>query len=193
MGTVRRWAKQFHDRLFRNSVYTVKYGYFRGYKLVGRMPWFQNENPDPKDDAERQFFEDLPLEQKVFYDIGSHQGPHSFLCHRLIGAGGHVYAFEPDPVSSDILQRRIQLNEMRDIEVFTVGLGDKSGTFSWVVPDSSTVQMAATLSDDLKGMLREEQIISAGSVKVVRLDDWYQENQPRDPDLLKIDVEGFEI
>ena len=38
-------------------------------------------------------------EDDVFLDIGAYVGPYALLASRLVGPGGKVYAFEPDPVA----------------------------------------------------------------------------------------------
>ena len=44
------------------------------------------------------------------FDIGVNYGVHTLLMARLVGARGHVYAFEPEPVSFSRLCRHVTLN-----------------------------------------------------------------------------------
>ena len=185
--------KQIHDRLFQSYVYTTKYGYFRGFKIVGRMPWFQRRVYDESSERELQFFEGLDLKGNVIYDVGASSGSHTLMFRRLIGPTGHVYSFEPEPTCFLGLTQHIKINELSNVSAFQLALGNAFEQRKMVVPDPARVSLAGTLSESLQSVLTAEQVLKELTVDVVRMDDWHREHQAKDPDLIKIDVEGFEL
>ena len=78
-----------------------------------------------------------PLESKLFccsiskgdivIDIGAHIGWYSLLASRRVGKEGIVYAFEPEPISFNILVKNIKLNDITNIVPIKKALSDSSG------------------------------------------------------------------
>ena len=50
----------------------------------------------------------------------------------------HVYAFEPMPSSYNLLEKNININELKNITVFEKGLSNTSNTayFEWIPKDN---------------------------------------------------------
>lgn len=183
-----------HDTVFRDRVYEAQHGWYAGYRLVGRMPWFQKPPSDPDAIRELQYFADLPLDGRVAYDIGANEGSHTFALRRRTGANGHVYAFEPEPASFARLTRVVALNRLANVSVFALALGDVTGVARMALPaDGSKAEMAATLDPALQSMLGSAGTEMEMEVPVMRLDDWRREMELPPPDFMKIDVEGFEV
>lgn len=62
--------------------------------------------------------------RKVFIDVGAFIGTHTvFAAHRY----QHVHAFEPYPAFAEILRRNIELNELTNVTVHEVALGNDDG------------------------------------------------------------------
>lgn len=112
------------------------------------------------------------------YDVGAHAGFHSLFCGLLVGTGGRVIAFEPNPSSAESIQRQLNANSQIAVEVCQVALSDRCGT---AMLDTSAGSSQETLSQN--GNLE----IEARSI------DWMvAEGIVPPPDLIKIDVEGHE-
>ena len=66
-----------------------------------------------------------------FYDVGAHIGFYSLLAARLVGQGGHVVAFEPDPANAAVLRENITRNNLGQIEVVPVALWSHCGVVAF--------------------------------------------------------------
>jgi FkbM family methyltransferase len=118
----------------------------------------------------------------VFLDIGASIGTHSILMAKYLGASGRVIAFEPEPNSYGRFLANIALNQLSNITVFPLALGEEEkagtlrnveglGTFTLTSPDGET---------------------GAGAVKIVPGDRLREEKGLPVPGVVKIDVEGYE-
>ncbi len=135
-----------------------------------------------------------PSEGTVF-DLGAHIGFLSLYFARLVGPGGKVYAFEPGPNNLPYLRRNVRARP--NIEVVPKGVGDRDGELTLYV-ESLTGQNNSFVRDfDVfeyyKGRAFDSGIrTTEARVRMVTLDQFVREKGIR-PDLVKIDVEGFEL
>jgi FkbM family methyltransferase len=122
---------------------------------------------------------------RVVLDVGAHFGFYTLLLSKLVGEGGKVFAFEPNPELLPSLRRTLE--PINNVELFEVALSDQPGEIELFVPEDASM---ASLSDWTKGR--------AGSVHSVRcerkvLDAMYEAGTIRLPDFIKCDVEGAEL
>ncbi len=64
----------------------------------------------------------------VCVDIGAHVGYFTLLASKLVGAEGHVYAFEPSPVNFRALRANLERNGAVNVTAFEVAAGEAVGT-----------------------------------------------------------------
>ncbi len=186
----RSWLKAAHDRVFAQWIYRVQRGPMAGYLRRGRMPWFQ-PTPSAQLEAETQFLAGLGLNGATVYDVGSNIGSHALLFRRLVGPAGAVHAFEPDPIYRRALLDLVVLNRLGNVEVHGWALGAGPGTAELVIPDPRRVRASATLQPELIEIFGDAEVRRA-TVRVGRLDDVIDAFGLPKPDLIKVDVEGFE-
>lgn len=110
------------------------------------------------------------------FDIGANAGFYTLAFSRLVGANGHVWAFEPLPENIRNLRRHVELNALRNVTVVDVAISDRSGSAQFQRAPSNSM-----------GRLAEQGGIT---VQTVTLDDFCE--QTGGPDLIKMDVEGAE-
>ena len=142
---------------------------------------------------ERQFFFELRSvllgEGLVVYDVGASTGNVTAMLAKL-GNVSAVYAFEPIPEVFSKLQRRVQ--NFPHVQCFNVALGDvnESATFyqSEATDSSSLLPMTAPHRTEYPYTARAVE----RTVEVVRLDDFVSQHRLALPDVIKIDVQGFE-
>ena len=119
----------------------------------------------------------------TFADVGANVGYFSAIGADLVGSSGSVIAFEPVPRYVDHLTRFKSLNADFDISVCPVAVGDVHGT----------VQIFVNREDNIgaNSLVREAVPNPADAVEVdvVRLADSLHTRV----DLIKMDIEGFEI
>ncbi len=138
-----------------------------------------------------------PLDGLVCWDVGAHFGYHSLAFAALVGSGGRVIAFEPNPANlcrmSMHLTRNCALGSR--IAVKPIALSDKTGFAEFRLSDHVESGMStgghlasATAPNDSSSyrMFRSSQVETATIDGVVRCGEYPA------PDVLKIDVEGAE-
>jgi FkbM family methyltransferase len=118
-------------------------------------------------------------------DVGANIGECALNFARRVGPEGRVLAFEPGPGTRAKLQRNIDLNpSTKNIEIVALGLGD----------EEATLQLSAPSPHNRGGnRILERPVGEHVAVRVVRLDDFVAERGLTRLDVLKIDVEGFEV
>jgi FkbM family methyltransferase len=109
-------------------------------------------------------------------DVGAHHGYFSLLLSRWVGARGKVYAFECLPENADIATRNVALNRLQNMEVVRKAVGAHAGAVE-IVSNSGGV------------LGRRGPDVSLLKAEMITLDEFFPD---RVPDLLKIDVEGYE-
>jgi FkbM family methyltransferase len=108
----------------------------------------------------------------VVFDCGSHQGMTTVLFSKWVGESGKVVAFEALPENYEVLKRNLELNGATNVEAVHAAVGSEKGTATL------DVRPNANVSTGDFGM----------TVPMICLDEYAD----RRPNLLKIDVEGYE-
>jgi FkbM family methyltransferase len=122
----------------------------------------------------------------TFFDVGAHIGVYSMWASRLVGEHGSVIAFEAAPATRERLVRTIQLNGIGNVQVVPKAVGEKSGTLEFHAVPHATGLASATAPDC-------EFDIESITVESTSLDDHLVAARCRVPQLVKIDVEGYEF
>ena len=122
----------------------------------------------------------------VFYDVGANVGFFSLVAARLVGPGGHVYAFEPVASIAESIRANAARNRFRNVTVLAVAVGSESGTAELLMsrhPGGATLSVADA-PVDVAGSLR---------VPTVTIDELVTGGRILPPAVVKIDVEGAEL
>jgi len=128
------------------------------------------------------------LEQgDVFLDVGANIGSLSIVVARFIGKNGLVYTIEPHPVIFKELLENIALNRTTNIVALKVAVGSSfSEALLYDNPDVNWGS-ASLIPPKNRG------ITIPWSAKVVPIDELIQSGRIQAPNVVKIDVEGFEL
>ena len=123
----------------------------------------------------------------TFWDLGANQGIFSLVAAKLVGPGGQVLAFEPDPELVNRLAEHATANGCSNIKIMPVAVGanDCSVTFDrgGESGDFGQGKIVPYEGSDLRAGLL--------SVRCVTLDALLRHETP--PDFIKCDVEGAEV
>ena len=139
-----------------------------------------------------RFADGYVKEGDVVYDVGANLGVFAVCAAIRTGPTGRVYAFEPDPVTSSLIQRTKDLHpgKLDHLLVIPVGVSNHNGFSVLQVPERA--RACAHLSEakggagtELMGKVRQKI-----QVPLVTLDSKIGEYGL--PDVLKIDVDGAE-
>lgn len=119
----------------------------------------------------------------VVFDVGANIGELSLNFAKR--TTGKVYSFEPDPLIASKLKRNLDLNSFTNVILNQVGFGSESGRFS----------MSAEVNNNKGGnrIIASGAPASAAKVTIQKMDDFVDDLQIEQLDLIKIDVEGFEL
>ena len=121
----------------------------------------------------------------VFYDIGSNAGQFVVLVGKLVGQRGEVMGFEPQANNYGRLAKNIALNQLRNVRVFPIALGDWDGEIDvFGARGIATVVPSAATRHGYK---------PSSKAKVARGDDLRAAQGLPLPKAAKIDVEGAEF
>ena len=112
----------------------------------------------------------------VFFDVGASAGFFTLLAARLVGSRGRVVAFEPHPPAVAALTYHIARNALSNVTVVDAAVSDQDGV-ALLAGERSTAQLGHGTG------------ISVATVSIDRLRDF---GQVPDPDVIKLDVEGWE-
>lgn len=128
-----------------------------------------------------QLLNDLLKPGSTFLDIGANIGLLSAIASKRVGANGKVIAVEANPKTVEILRHNLALNHCENVEIYPLALGSENGT--------------ATLYENWDVNRGGASLLSQGDdtgieVPVRRLDELLTDETV---DVLKIDVEGFEL
>jgi FkbM family methyltransferase len=134
-----------------------------------------------------QHFSSCARKAGVIYDIGAAIGTYSLLAAKL-NTNAKVFAFEPQDNNHAALLRNVEFNKAENIKVLKLGLGDRSQILRF--REIGKVEVAGIGTH----MLNPIPSTSAdGGVTVRRGDDLVAEGKLPPPNMIKIDVEGFEV
>jgi FkbM family methyltransferase len=117
----------------------------------------------------------------LIVDVGANVGQFANAA-KLFFPEARVVSFEPDPET--YVDLRVNTHGLRDVNLHNIGLGDREGVLTFYRHKLSVMSSFSVQADDVAG--------HRGSTELpVRRLDTVLDSDDR-PDLLKIDVEGFE-
>lgn len=114
-------------------------------------------------------------------DVGANVGYYTLLMARAVGPSGHVFAFEPSPVTIERLRENVHLNHLENVTLFQTGASDHRG--------HAGLSCGSIRNQGRSSMVRGEaeyQVPVAPLDELVAPDVWSRTR------LVKIDVEGAE-
>ena len=115
-------------------------------------------------------------------DVGANIGNHTLFFSKFWD-DTKVYSFEPSSTIFQMLQRNIQLNNLESTNCFNVAVGNKAG--------SGRISYNGQLENNLGATMVDYE--DDGEIQFITLDTFALEHNLHVIDLVKIDVEGFEL
>lgn len=133
----------------------------------------------------KRYYKNTLKKNLTIVDIGAHVGLYTLYSKFLDNCS--FYAFEPYSVAYNHLNNNIELNEIKNVKLFNIGLSDKKEEKLLKVPNIS--KGLATLSNNPLRMKGNK--IDDIKVNVDTLDNLFY-NKSICVDFIKIDTEGWE-
>jgi FkbM family methyltransferase len=131
--------------------------------------------------AEKRFLSSVASYDTIVADVGANQGLYT-LWLAQVATGGHIYAFEPDPDLFQCLENNVRTNHLQNVSTIQAAASDRSGTLAFRTNELNR--------GDNRVDAKAFRDTSTQQVQAVTLDEIVSD---RRLDLLKIDVQGFEI
>lgn len=113
----------------------------------------------------------------VVVDVGANEGILTVLAGKLVGAKGQVHAFEPDKALVGMLEHAVKINELSNVRINQLALTEKDGYEDFICDATSPY---AKMGEGNK-------------VPCMTLDTYCQNNNIKNINLLKIDIDGGEL
>ena len=143
--------------------------------------------------AEKLFYSEYVAKGMTVFDVGANIGKLTTYFAHLVGENGIVHAFEPTAATYDLLTRRGNSQELKNVTMNHCALSDKVGVAKIHVYDADHSTLNSFANRPLKKYGLD---VKSSSVEVVctkTIDAYCQEHGIERIDLLKIDVEGAEL
>ena len=139
--------------------------------------------PDLYEPELARFLDEAVRPGMTVLDIGAHVGLHTLRLSRRVGAHGRVIALEPSPAAAGLLRRHLDWNGGANVTVVQAAVDAAAGEVDFVYrPDPfDPGGFANSLAYDISGR--------TARVRTLAIDDLCEGLAP---DLIKIDVEGYE-
>lgn len=121
----------------------------------------------------------------VVLDVGTNIGDVLLHFARIVGPSGRVFGFEPDPASHARCVTNIGLNDFTNVILSPIALGDEEAE-----------RRLFSIDPHNKGCDRILPVGTPGEstpVRTTTLDQFIRENGLRRLDVVKVDIEGFEM
>ncbi len=167
--------------LFDRVTYTVRHGLIRGMKRKGGLGWTPVWLSRGVETREQNFWRGLALEGLVIYDVGAF---HGILTLFFAARGARVIAYEPNDGNHARLIGNITLNGLTNVQVRKLGVGAALG--------SGTLHFSPEMAGGGSLLLKKAATMSQ-AVQITTLDHDIAAASLPAPDLIKIDIEGWEL
>jgi FkbM family methyltransferase len=167
--------------LFDRATYTVRHGLIRGMKRKGGLGWMPAWLARGAQTKEETFWRGLALDGVVVYDVGAF---HGILTMFFASRCAQVIAYEPNEINKARLIENIRLNSLINVQVRKLGIGAQagSGTLSY----NPEMAGGGTLEPSANAPVSQ-------TVQITTLDRDIAASALPAPDLIKIDIEGWEL
>ncbi|MGA3263661.1 MAG: FkbM family methyltransferase [Terracidiphilus sp.] len=145
--------------------------------------WWGGETYELK---ETPYFKSLLKPHSVVFDVGANVGYYSLTAAPLVGFEGRIYAFEPATRQFGRLKENASRNGFRQILPYKLALSDKAGEAVLHLENVFNTGSASLRAAGIKN-------ISAEMVTCTTLDEFVESQALDRLDVIKIDVEGYEL
>jgi FkbM family methyltransferase len=131
-----------------------------------------------------QFYDKFLEQGMVYIDCGANIGIYSITAAQRVGSEGAVYSFEPQPDIFHRLLANVHLNQLENVHAYRLAVGDNAEAVELV-----------QLRDHVASYVRSLQTGTNPTVRCncTTLDAFFAEHPIERADVLKIDVEGYEL
>ena len=155
---------------------------------LSRLSTFERENAF---EAQARLIQGQPSSSLTIFDVGAYKGDIALRYNQLF-PNAHIFCFEPFAASFDLLQKNVA--SYRNIKTYPLGLGETDGkaimhSNSFAVTNSLLATHETGSSTWGTGLLETQEVVD---VDLTTLDQFVEQNQIKQIDILKLDAQGAE-
>jgi|GEM_PF-1265218 len=123
---------------------------------------------------------------QIWFDVGANVGYFTILLSKIMGETGKIYAFEPNPITANLIENSITLNQVNNVTLVREAVSKTSG--------QEVILNVPINESGRASIIRQEDILEFNKVTVstVSLDSYLAVHKIK-VDFMKIDIEGAEI
>jgi len=128
----------------------------------------------------------------VFLDVGANTGGYTLFMSPLVGK---VHAIEPFPPVLDRLRQNVELNQLKNVEIHSVGFGKDKGVLPFYAPPEVNHGVGSFSQEFVELWQWRQWVNSASAIEHLPLergDVYLQQHGIERVDILKVDIEGYE-
>jgi FkbM family methyltransferase len=129
---------------------------------------------------------ELAEKDDVVLDIGANIGETSLRLAQKVQSNGKVFAFEPAQINYKQLQKTLSLNNLKHITAYPLGIGASEGKLTLYTIDQHNKGKNKIADNEPVGARNE-------AIELTTIDRFVQNHQLENVDLIKIDIEGYEM
>ncbi|MEJ2249408.1 MAG: FkbM family methyltransferase [Candidatus Lokiarchaeota archaeon] len=171
--------------LFKDFIFNMHFGIGKGFKRRFGLGF----KPRITLSKEERLLQALDLKGKIVYDIGGYIGIHTLFFSSAVGNKGKVITFEPNPLNYREILSNLRINKIKNVKLIPIGIGSKISKLTLSVDPRITSRGTFRFNKNKKSKKR---FLRFEDIKIDSLDNQLIENELPVPDLVKVDVEGFE-
>ncbi len=157
-------------------------GRFQTYRQSG-LQFEMASFPEEEEAIEEYFRWYRPQMGDLVFDVGAHCGVSTYHLSKLVGPGGRVIAFEPDPGNFAILKRNIDRHGLTNVVAENAAIASRGGRLAF--------NAEGTIGSSLVSLLNRESVGETVTVDALTLEDAFARWGV--PAFCKVDIEGAEV
>jgi len=129
------------------------------------------------------FLKTILKKDMIALDVGSNIGYFALLEARYVGNKGKVFAIEPSPRNSELLETSLQWSLFTNIKQYTNAIGSHNGIIDFIEAPQFNRSCVKELFDGQANSIK---------VKMVSIDSFVKTHRIKKLDLIRMDIEGYE-
>lgn len=136
--------------------------------------------------AAKTYFQ--PKLGETVVDVGAHIGLYTLMASKMLGTEGRVISVEPDASNLVMLRKNIALNNLNNVLVLPIALGDTNGQkafYAGIMPTGSSLNPSDS-------RIRHK-VRSTSTIGIMTLDSLLEKLGVNSVDWLKIDAENMDL
>ncbi|MEP7265715.1 MAG: FkbM family methyltransferase [Bacteroidota bacterium] len=146
-----------------------------------------------KEYHELELFSHFSKKARTILDIGANTGIFSVIAS-LSNPLAEIYAFEPYHTNAERLKKNLALNKISNVKIINCAVGNNNEKIPFTIPAEDRVCDVLSADENFTKQFYKGHVKYINTeVEQITADSFIEENKIKQVDLVKIDVESYEI